>query len=73
MKKAEFLRLKVIEDMVNPPPLKKGDKFLYGRSLEEQKITKNVGDAISYYRVTQSSPGYLSYEPITEKMESDGK
>jgi hypothetical protein len=49
-----------------------GDMFLYGESVIKQKTSKNIGDSITYYIITEkrdSSNNSVCYEAFIEKLE----
>ena len=48
--------------------LEVGDCFLEGESILEQVGTKNVGDIVSYYKVTSKNGNNIAYSPMMEKL-----
>jgi hypothetical protein len=70
MKKSLFRRLRTI-DMDSNHVLKVGECFLDGESIIEQKVTKEIGNSITYYKVTNIKNGVISYTPIYDKLEDN--
>ena len=70
MKISEWKRIKVIEDWLNyDKPLYVGEIFLTGNRVIEQKEGKDIGDRISYYRITKSKGPNIQYMFETEILE----
>jgi hypothetical protein len=70
MKKSLFRSLRTI-DMDSKHVLNIGDCFLEGETIIEQKVTKEVGDFITYYKVTDIKNGVISYTPTYDKLEDN--
>ncbi len=71
MRLTEFLKLKELEEEEDMNDLKEGDIFLYGRNVIGQKQNKNIGDAISYYKVVAIAGKDVSYAPVFDSLEED--
>jgi hypothetical protein len=71
MRKTTFMRLIEFEDMADTNRLKIGECFLYGKSVINQKSTKDVGQEISYYKVVSKSQCGIEYAPVYDIMEED--
>lgn len=67
--KDDFLKIPELqEDEVSPNILKKGDKFLCGEKMCDQK-EKNDGDNVSYFKVLEiKENGNILYTSIIEKI-----
>lgn len=75
MKETDFKRLIVIEDdnegKNNINKLDKGDFFLYGLSIINQKGNKKVGNSITYYQVIEKNKNGVEYTPIYDYLEKE--
>lgn len=71
MRKTRFMRLIEFEDMADTNKLRIGEYFLYGKSVINQKSTKDVGQEISYYKVVGKSQCGIEYAPVYDIMEED--
>ena len=68
MKMSKFKMLRVINND-NTSELKVGDCFLEGESIIEQSGLRNVGEVVTYYKVTSKNGNNIAYSPCYEKLE----
>lgn len=61
----------MIEEDNQMTKLRKYDRFLYGVSMIEQKVSKDVGNEITYYEVISKKENSVEYKPIYDVMEED--
>jgi len=72
MRKSLFRSLKKIENNNSDYlRLKLGECFLEGEETIKQLITKDVGETITYFKVTGNRDGVISYTPIYDKLEDN--
>jgi hypothetical protein len=61
-----------IEDEKDMDKLDIDEDFVYGRNVIAQKSSKEVGQAITYYRVIEKTKrGSVVYTPIFDYLEED--
>lgn len=64
------MRLPELQDEDDITKLKIGDRFLYGRSVINQKQMEKVdGSTITYFEVLSKSQNGIEYIPIYDYME----
>ena len=68
-----FQRLPEIEDIqeINNKNFNKGDLFLAGESIIEQKNTKDCGDYVTIYKITEKSGDSIIYVPDYYMIEKE--
>lgn len=64
-----MLRIYNLEDSKEKRPLRKGDKFLYGKNMTGQKENKKKGDDISYFEVIKIDGDKIEYCLKYDKLE----
>ena len=69
MKKSDFLRIVRFKESDLFKNMEVGQCFLEGESVLQQIIEKQVGDSITYYKVTGILDGTIQYVPIYDKLE----
>jgi len=70
MLKSIFMKLPELKDEDDVTKLKIGDRFLYGRSVIDQKQhDKNDGSTLTYFEVISKSQNGIEYIPIYDYME----
>lgn len=70
MKKNKWLRLKSVDDPMNLN-LEKGELFLHGNRMINQKEVKKIGEEITYFKVLESDGNRMEYIQIFDKLEED--
>ena len=72
MKISEFVRLKVLESLldIDGKQLSMGENFLTGKNMIGQKeIKREKGNKISYYKVTKAEGDNISYTTVLDILE----
>ena len=69
MLKSVFMKLPELKDEDDITKLKIGDRFLYGRSVINQKQDKKDGSTLTYFEVISKSQNGIEYTPIYDYME----
>jgi len=69
MKKSKFKTLKTFDIIEDDRVLEVDECFLTGGEIIKQKDAKDVGDLVTYYRVTKANGKNISYTMIYEKLE----
>lgn len=70
MTKYQWLRLRVIEDLIDAK-LVKDDLFLNGHHMIGQKDTKEIGQQITYFKVIKSEGKNIEYTEVFDVLEED--
>lgn len=66
-----FQRLPEITNESQMKNLRKYDRFLYGRSMIEQKEGKDIGQQITYYEVIKNEGLNIEYTPVYDVLQKD--
>lgn len=71
----ELQNLEEIEDIrdINKNRFKVGDLFLHGENVIEQKNTKNPGDTVTIYQITEIGESTTVYFPKYYKIKEERK
>jgi len=69
MKKSKFNAIRKCKELGDMNGLRIGDCFLEGEMILKQSIEKQIGDSITYYKVTGILDGTIQYVPIYDKLE----
>lgn len=64
MKDREFQNLKEVRKESDFDNIKKGDFFLYGDSIIEQKHKKKENQQITYYQMVKKEGKTINYRPV---------